>query len=112
MELLQIKCPTCHATVLQSHTTYGTQYHGRRILYKCAHCPPYFSETKKTLMAGWKTPISVIWQGVKARTEGRGFNAAARPFEQAKHTILAWERKFRDLHQVLCLYALVHEFLA
>src|SRR4029453_13326676 len=32
--------------------------------------------------------------------------------EKAKNTILAWERKFRDLHQVLFLYALVHEFLA
>jgi hypothetical protein len=33
MELLQIKCPTCHSAVLQSHTTYATQHHGRRILY-------------------------------------------------------------------------------
>ena len=112
MELLQIKCPTCHAAVLQSHTTYATQHHGRRILYKCANCPPYFSETKNTLMAGLKTPVSVIWQVVKARTEGMGLNAAARTFEKAKNTILAWERKFRDLHQVLFLYALVHEFLA
>ena len=111
MELLQIKCPTCHSAVLQSHTTYATQSHGRRILYKCANCPTYFSETKKTLMAGLKTPVSVIWQVVKARTEGMGFNAAARTFEKAKNTILAWERKFSDLHQVLFLYALVHEFL-
>jgi len=63
-------------------------------------------------MAGLKTPVSVIWQVVKARTEGMGFNATARTFEKAKNTILAWERKFRDLHQVLFLYALVHEFLA
>ena len=41
-----------------------------------------------------------------------GLNAAARTFDKAKNTILAWERKFRDLHQVLFLYALVHEFLA
>ena len=40
-----------------------------------------------------------------------GLNAAARTFEKAKNTILAWERKFRDLHQVLFLYALVHEFI-
>src|SRR2546425_12768045 len=58
-----------------------------------------------------KTPVSVIWQVVKARTEGMGLNAAARTFEKAKNTILAWERKFLDLHQVLFLYALVHEFL-
>jgi len=112
MELLQIKCPTCHSVVLRSHTTYATQHHGRRIIYKCANCPTYFSETSKTLMAGVKTPVSVIWHVVKARTEGMGLNAAARTFEKAKNTILAWERKFRDLHQVLFLYALVHEFLA
>ena len=112
MELFQIKCPTCHAAVLQSHTTYATQHHGRRILYKCANCPTYFSETKNTLMVGLKTPVSVIWQVVKARTEGMGLNAAARTFAKAKNTIRAWERKFRDLHQVLFLYALGHEFLA
>jgi transposase-like protein len=111
MELLQRKCPTCHSAVLQSHTTYATQQHGRRIIYKCANCPTYFSETKNTLMAGLKTPVSVIWQVVKARTEGMGLNAAARTFEKAKNTILAWERKFRDLHRVLFLYAVVHEFL-
>jgi transposase-like protein len=111
MELLQIKCPTCHSAVLQSHTTYPTQYHGRRILYKCTNCPTCFSETKQTFMAGLKTPVSVIWQVVKARTEGMGLNAAARTFEKTKHTILAWERKFRDLHQVLFLYALVPEFI-
>ena len=112
MEPLQIKRPTCHSAVLQSHTTYPTQHHGRRIIYQCTNCPTYFSETKKTLMAGLKTPVSVIWQVVKARTEGMGLNAAARTFEKAKNTILAWERKFRDLHQVLFLYAVVHEFLA
>ena len=111
MELLQRKCPTCHSAVLQSHTTYATQHHGRRIMYKCANCPPYFSETKNTLMAGLKTPASVIWHVVKARTEGMGLNAAARTFEKAKNTILAWERKFCDLHRVLFLYAVVHEFL-
>jgi hypothetical protein len=62
-------------------------------------------------MEGLKTPVSVIWQVLKARTEGMGLNAAARTFEKAKNTILAWERKFSDLHQVLFLYALVHEFL-
>ena len=40
-----------------------------------------------------------------------GLNAAARTFEKAKNTILAWERKFVDLQHVLFLYALVHEFL-
>jgi hypothetical protein len=62
-------------------------------------------------MEGVKTPVSVIWHVLKARTEGRGWNAAARTFEKAKNTILGWERTFLDLHQVLLLYALVHEFL-
>ena len=95
MELLQLQCPTCKSAVLQSHTTYATQHHGRRIIYKCASCLDYFSETKTTLMEGLKTPVSVIWQVLKARTEGMGFNAAARTFEKAKNTILAWEGKFR-----------------
>jgi hypothetical protein len=69
----------------------------------------HFSETKKTRMAGVKTPVSVIWHVLKARTEGMGCNAAARPFEKAKNTILSWERKFLDLQQVLFLSALVHE---
>jgi transposase-like protein len=111
MELLQLKCPTCQSVVLQYHTSYTTQHHGSRIIYKCASCPGYFSETKKTLLAGVKTPVSVIWQVVKARTEGMGLNAAARTFEKAKNTILAWERKFVDLHRVLFLSAVVHEFL-
>src|SRR5215471_12511216 len=54
------------------------QHHGRRLIYKCANCPTYFSETTQPLMAGVKTPVSVIWQVVKARTEGMGLNAAAR----------------------------------
>jgi hypothetical protein len=62
-------------------------------------------------LEGLQTPVSVIWHGLKARTEGMGFNAAARTFDKAKNTILSWERKFVALHQVLLLYALVHEFL-
>jgi hypothetical protein len=54
-------------------------------------------------MEGLKTPVSVLWPVRKARTEGRGFHAATRTFETAKNTILAWERKLRDLHRVLFL---------
>src|SRR5262245_52821937 len=77
MELLQIKCPTCHSAVLQSHTTYTTKSHGRKGIEKCVSCPVYFYETKNTLMEGLKTPISVIWQVVKARTEGVAYLRAA-----------------------------------
>jgi transposase-like protein len=111
MELLRLKCPVCHTSDIRYHSPYTTKNHGDRIIYKCEHCPVYFSETKTTLMAGLKTPVSVIWQVLKARTEGMGLNAAARTFEKAKNTILTWESKFGDLHRVLFLYAVVHEFL-
>src|SRR5439155_19247491 len=52
-------------------------------------------------MEGLKTPVSVIWHVLKARTEGMGFNAAARTFDKAKNTILAWEQKFVDLQRVV-----------
>src|SRR2546422_11381293 len=111
MELLRLKCPVCHSSDMKYHSLYTTKNHGGRVIYKCEHCPVYFSETKNTLMEGLKTPVSVIWQVLKARTEGLGLNAAARTFEKAKNTILAWERKFLDLQQVLFLYAMVLEFL-
>ena|SRR2546422_9800917 len=112
MELLRRKCPVCHSADIQYHSLYTTKNHGGRVIDKCETCPVYFSETKNTLMAGLKTPVSVIWQVRKARTEGMRFNAAARTFEKAKKTILAWERKCIDLPQVLFLSALVHAFLA
>ncbi len=111
MELLRLKCPVCHSSDIQYHSLYTTKNHGGRVIYKCDDCPIYFSETKKTLMEGLKTPVSVIWPVIKARTEGMGLNAAARTFDKAKNTILSWERKLVALHRVLFLYAVVHEFL-
>ena len=112
MELLRLKCPVCRSANIRYHSLYTTKNHGSRVMYKCAICPASFSETKNTLLEGLKTPVSVIWHVLKARTEGMGLNAAARTFDKAKNTILSWERKFVDLHRVLFLYALVHEFLA
>jgi transposase-like protein len=112
MELLRLKCPVCHSADIRYHSIYTTKNCGSRVIYKCDTCPVYFSETKNTLLEGLKTPVSVIWHVVKARTEGMGLNATARTFDKAKNTILAWEQKFVDLHRVLFLYALVHEFLA
>jgi transposase-like protein len=111
MDLLRLKCPVCHSFDILYHSPSTTKNYGGRVMYKCGNCPAYFSETKNTFLEGLKTPVSVIWQVLKARTEGMGLNAAARTFEKAKNTILAWERKFLDLQQVLFLYALVHEFL-
>ena len=112
MELLQLKCPACKSSHTHSHSPYTTKNHGVRIIYQCERCLNYFSETKNTFMEGLKTPMSVIWLVIKSRTDGMGLNAATRTFEFAKNTILSWERKFSDLHRVLFLYTLVHEFIA
>src|SRR2546425_3288032 len=87
MELLRRKCPVCHSSDIEYHSPYTTKNHGGRVIYKCDTCPVYFSETKKTLMEGLKTPVSVIWHVIQARTEGMGFNAAARTFAKAKNTV-------------------------
>src|SRR5262249_45967635 len=76
MELLRLKCPACHSTDIQYHSSYTTKNHGGRVMYQCENCPASFSETKNTLLEGLKTPVSVIWQVVKARTEGMGLNAS------------------------------------
>ena len=110
MELLRRKCPECRSADIQYHSPYTTKNHGGRVIYKCDNCPTYFSETKNTFLEGLKTPVSVIWQVIKARTDGLGLNAATRTFDKAKNTILAWERKFVALHRVLFLSTLVHEF--
>jgi len=47
---------------------------------------------------------------LEARTEGMGLNATDRVFKKGKKTILNWERKFAQLHEVLVVYALVHQF--
>ena len=81
MELLRLKCPVCHSSDIHHHSPYTTKNHGSRVMYKCATCPACFSETKNTLMEGLKTPVSVIWQVIKARTEGMGLHAATRTFD-------------------------------
>ncbi len=111
MDLLQLKCPACKSYDIHSHTPYTTKNHGIRIIYQCNSCLDYFSETKNTFMEGLKTPMRMIWLVIKARTDGMGLNAATRTFEFAKNTILSWERKFSDLHRVLFLYTLVHQFI-
>jgi hypothetical protein len=36
----------------------------------CLFCGGSFSETKNTFLEGLRTPVSLIWQVLKARTEG------------------------------------------
>jgi len=112
MELLRLKCPAGHSSDIQHHSPYTTKNHGGRVIDKCENCPTYFSETKHTFLEGLKTPVSVMWQVIKARTDGLGLHAATRTFDKAKNTLLAWERKCVDLHRVLLLSTLVHEFFA
>ena len=82
MELLRLKCPACHSSHIHYHSSYTTKNYGGRVMYKCEHCPASFSETKNTFLEGPKTPVSVIWLVLKARTEGMGLNAAARTFDR------------------------------
>ncbi len=111
MELLQKTCPGCRSTNVKVYKAYMTQNHGSRHVYRCEECEKVFSETKQTFLEGLNTPLSQVWQVLEARTEGMGLNAAGRVFKYAKNTILAWERKCEDLHQVLLLYSLVHTCL-
>jgi len=111
MELLVMDCPYCSSSHLRVHCTYQTQSQGRRTLYVCQDCLASFSETKNTLLEDLKTPPSVVWRVLNARTEGMGLNATARTFGVSKNTVLAWEHRAADLQPVLFLYSLVHQFL-
>ena len=93
MKLLEMTCPYCSSTHVHVHRTYQTKNHGPRRLYECQDCFAYFSETKNTLLENLKTPLSVIWPVLKARTDGLGLNATVRTFGIAKNTVLDWERR-------------------
>ena len=97
---------------MQYHSPSRTKHPGARVIDKCEHGPVSVSETTKTRLAGWKTPVRVRWYVRKARMEGMGFQAAARPFDKAKHTRLAWERTVVALPRVLWLSAVGHELCA
>lgn len=111
MELLKKKCPYCKSHNIRLHSKYNTINHGTRMTFKCEDCFNFFSETKNTFMAHLKKPISLIWQVIKARTEGEGLNATTRIFDISKNTLLDWEAKFTNLYQVLFIYSLALEFL-
>lgn len=111
MELLEMNCPYCCSPETRVHCTYQTQNYGPRRLYECTACFEYFSETKHTLLENLKTPLSVVWNVLNARTEGMGLNATVRTFGVAKNTVLDWEQRCADLQPVLFLYSLVHQFL-
>jgi transposase-like protein len=111
MALLNKKCPKCKSHKIQFHRQYPTKNHGTRTIYKCEDCFEHFSETKNTFLQNLKKPISLIWQVIKARTDGMGVNATSRTFSISKNTSLNWETKFTKLYTILFIYSLVHEFL-
>lgn len=111
MEFLKEKCPKCKSHKIQFQRQYPTKSHGTRTIYKCEDCFSHFSETKNTFLQNLKKPISLIWQVIKARTEGMGVNAVTRTFAISKNTLLSWETKFNSLYNVLFIYSLTHEFL-
>jgi hypothetical protein len=80
-------------------------------LYQCIECHQVFSETKGTFLEGLKSPLSLIINVLRSRSEGMGFNAVCRVFEISKNTLLDWERSFADLQGPLLIYALLHTFL-
>ena len=112
MELVRRKCPACHSADMQYHSPSPTKHHGGRVMYTCAPCPASCSETKKTLLEGLKTPVSVLGHVSKARTEGLGLHAAPRTFDHATNTLRAWERTCVALPRVLLLSTLVHACFA
>jgi len=68
-------------------------------------------ETKHTIVEGLRTPLSKIIDVIAVRTEGLGLNGACRVFHVSKKTVLNWEQRFAELHEVLLVYALTHVFL-
>ena len=105
------KCPSCFSSEAKAIYEYNTKCFGSRNMFKCENCLSTFSETKNTFLEGIRTPISIIWKAINARTEGLSLNATCRVFGIAKNTLLSWERKFTSLYQTLLIYAMAHNFI-
>ena len=94
MTLFACRCPRCSSENIRFNYTYNTLCAGSRQMLLCLSCGVSFSETKNTFLEGLRTPVSIIWQVLKARTEGMALNAACRVFGIAKKSLLSWEKKF------------------
>ena len=101
MQLLQSRCPYCVSAQVEQYRAYATKNHGQRLLYQCRDCHAVFSETKRTILEGLRTPISRIIDLIAVRTEGLGLNAVCWALHVGKQTVLNWEKRFADLHEVL-----------
>lgn len=83
-----------------------------RQLFKCDDCGKYFSETRNTVLAGLRTPVSRIIMILTALLfEGNGINAVTRIFFVGKNSIYRWQERFSSLHQTLLLYSFCHQFV-
>lgn len=111
MFLCTCKCPSCSSKNIRHDYAYDTIANGYREMLLCRDCAYSFSETKNTFLQGIRTPVSKIWNVLKARTEGTSLNATCRIFNIAKNTLLAWERKFSDLYRNLFIYSMAHTFI-
>ena len=95
--LNSLHCPHCSSEQIEDYSLYETKNNGTRKLYPCIECHQVFSETKGTFLEGLKSPLSLIINVLKSRSEGMGFNAVCWVFEISKNTLLDWERRFADL---------------
>ena len=111
MTLFNQRCSSCNSEHCEIHGTYKTLHNGTRTLHRCTDCVAIFSETKNTIIAGIRKPISLIAKVLKVRSEGLAFNATCRSYDIAKNTLLNWETKLSVLAETLLLYSLVHSFL-
>lgn len=94
MTLFACKCPDCSSENIRFDYSYNTLCGGGRQMRLCISCGSSFSETKKTFLEGLRTPVSVIWKVLKARTEGMALNATCRVFGIAKNSLISWEKNF------------------
>lgn len=111
MILFACKCPKCSSENVRFDYSYNTLCGGYRQMYLCLFCGNSFSETKNTFLEGLRTPVSIIWKVLNARTEGMSLNATCRVFEIAKKTLLSWEEKFSGLQHTLMIYSMSHIFI-
>ena len=94
VSLFAYECQDCSSENIRFDYNYNTICSGPRQMLLCISCGASFSETKNTFLGGLRTPISLIWQVVNARTEGMSLNATCRVFGIAKNTLISWEKNF------------------
>lgn len=111
MTLFACKCPKCSSENIRFDYGYKTLCGGYRQMRLCLSCGNSFSETKNTFLEGLRTPVSIIWKVLNARTEGMSVNATCRVFEIAKKSLLSWEEKFSGLQHTLIIYSMSHTFI-